>query len=68
METDGHGHEDDGHGGGGKHEHAATLEAGDDERDDDGVHQGPALVGDVDPGLCVAGGVAHHLEEKVLVV
>lgn len=46
----------------------ATLEAGDRERNDHGVEQAPAGVGNVDAGLRIASGVAHHLEKQVGVV
>jgi hypothetical protein len=68
LETDGHGHEDHGHGGGRKHKHPSSTEPSDDQGDHNCVHQAPALVGDIDSGLCVVGGVSHHGEEKILVV
>jgi hypothetical protein len=68
LETDGHGHEAHCHGAGGKHKHPSSAESGDDKGNDNGVHQTPALVGDVDSGFCEGGSVAHHLEKKVLVV
>lgn len=68
LEGNGHGNEDQGHGTRGQHKHPSALEAGNDQSDDCTVDETPALIGNVDPGLCEVGGVTHHLEEQVGVV
>lgn len=68
AEADGHCHENHGHGTGGKHEHPATAEPGDDQSDYDSVGETPALVGDIDARLGEVRSISHHLEQQVLVV
>ena len=68
LEGDGHGDENKGHAARGQHKHPSALEARNDECDDCAVEQTPALIGNVDPGLCEAGGITHHLEKQVGVV
>lgn len=68
LEGNGHGDEDGCHTAGRQHKHPSALEARDGQGDDHTVEQTPALVGNVDPGLCEVGGVTHHLEEQVGVV
>lgn len=68
LEADRHRHENHSHGSGGEHEHPSSAESGHREGDDDSVDERPALVGDVDPGLCICGSVPHQAEQKTLVV
>lgn len=68
LERHRHTDKDKAHGNRGKHEHPATAEAGDDERDGNSVDQGPALVGNIDARFGVVGCVPHHSEEKIRIV
>jgi hypothetical protein len=68
LERDGDTDEGEQHQGRGEHVHVATLEAGDDERNDGGVDERPAGVGDVQARLGVRRCVAHHAEKLARVV
>lgn len=46
----------------------ATLESRDDQGEDCGVYETPAVIGDVNPGLRILGGESHKFEEKIGVV
>lgn len=68
METDGYCDEDGAHQRCREHEHVATLESRDDQGGDGGGEETPAVVCEVDPGLCEGGRIPHHAEEKARVV
>lgn len=46
----------------------ATFEPCDDQGEGCGVHQTPAVIGDVDPGLCIVAAESHKVEQKIGVV
>jgi hypothetical protein len=68
LEGNSHCHKNHGHRRSGKHEHPATTESSDNQRDNDSIYQTPALVGDVDARFSEFGGVPHQLEQEILVV
>lgn len=68
LETDGYCDEDGAHQRRGEHEHVAAPEPRDDQGGDGGSEQTPAVVGEVDSGLCEIGGIPHHAEEEAGVV
>lgn len=68
LEGDSHGDEARAHEAGREHVHVTAFEAGDDDGDNGSVEERPAGVGQVDAGLGVVGGVAHHAEQNPGVV
>jgi len=63
FERDRHGDENNQHACGSQQEHDTAFESGDDEEcERNSNDQVPALICEIDSGLCIAGRVSHHYE------